>query len=195
VASAAARRQSRAINTHKVVTADRQAQAGPSEFLALAAKPPTRTRDLNVQVMAEDSDGIGPCWVTHFRPFEPDFIGEVADEPRSDKGVTWGQQLRFNRAQSIDWGYIKNDCEVGDVSACARFKQRPAEQVASTAARMALTAKQVIIGCSHAGRRSSAESCISDAARAILRIHPIDPLLAQHPAHKQQHIIEHRHAG
>jgi hypothetical protein len=35
--------------------------------------------------MTEDSDGHWTLLGHHFRPFEPDFIGEVADEPRSVK--------------------------------------------------------------------------------------------------------------
>ena len=120
----------------EVVTADRQnptvsaavrqAQAGLSEFLALAAKPPANTRDFKVQVMVEDSNGIETFWIIHFRPIDRGFIGEVANEPRIVKSVSWGQQLRFNREQITDWGYLKNDRQVGSFTVCALFKEMPA---------------------------------------------------------------------
>jgi uncharacterized protein YegJ (DUF2314 family) len=79
--------------------------------------------------MAEDSNGIETFWITHFRPLEQGFIGEVANEPRIVKSVTWGQQLRFTREQITDWGYLKNDRQVGSFTICALFKEMPAEQV------------------------------------------------------------------
>lgn len=112
-----------------VSAAVRQAQAGLSEFLALAAKPPANTRDFKVQVMVEDSNGIETFWIIHFRPIDRGFIGEVANEPRIVKSVSWGQQLRFNREQITDWGYLKNDRQVGSFTVCALFKEMPAEQV------------------------------------------------------------------
>jgi uncharacterized protein YegJ (DUF2314 family) len=126
-------------DSNEVVSADRQdpaisaavrqAQAGLTEFLALAAKPPANTSGFRVQVMAEDSNGIETFWITHFRPLEQGFIGEVANEPRIVKSVTWGQQLRFTREQITDWGYLKNDRQVGSFTICALFKEMPAEQV------------------------------------------------------------------
>jgi uncharacterized protein YegJ (DUF2314 family) len=126
-------------DTNEVVTSDRQnpavsaavrqAQAGLTEFLALAAKPPANTRDYKVQVMAEDSNGIETFWITPFRALEQGFIGTVANEPRIVKSVTWGQQLRFTREQITDWGYLKNGRQVGSFTICALFKDMPAEQV------------------------------------------------------------------
>ena len=111
-----------------ISAAVRQAQAGLSEFLALAAKPPADTSGFRVQVMAEDSNGIETFWITPFRPLEQDFIGEVANQPRIVKSVTWGQQLRFTREQITDWGYLKNGRQVGSFTICALFKEMPAEQ-------------------------------------------------------------------
>ncbi|MDX1724430.1 MAG: DUF2314 domain-containing protein [Pseudomonas sp.] len=126
-------------DTNEVVTADRQnpavsaavrqAQAGLTDFLALAAKPPADTRDFRVQVMVEDSNGIETFWITHFRPLEQGFIGELANEPQIVKSVTWGQQLRFTREQITDWGYLKNGRQVGSFTVCALFKEMPPEQV------------------------------------------------------------------
>lgn len=115
-------------NPH-VSAAVRHAQAGLSDFLALAAKPPANTRDFKVQVMVEDINGIETFWITHFRPLDRGFIGEVANEPRIVKSVAWGQQLRFNREQITDWGYLNNDRQVGSFTVCALFKEMPAEQV------------------------------------------------------------------
>ncbi len=112
-----------------VSAAVRQAQAGLSDFLALAAKPPANTRDFKVQVMAEDSNGIETFWITHFKPLQQGFIGEVANEPQIVKSVVWGQQLRFTREQITDWGYLKNGRQVGSFTICALFKDMPAEQV------------------------------------------------------------------
>lgn len=126
-------------DTNEVVSADRQnpavsaavrqAQAGLSDFLALAAKPPADTRDFRVQVMVEDNNGIETFWITHFRPLEQGFIGELANEPQIVKSVTWGQQLRFTREQITDWGYLKNGRQVGSFTVCALFKEMPPEQV------------------------------------------------------------------
>ncbi|MDX1367476.1 YegJ family protein [Pseudomonas sp.] len=112
-----------------VSAAVRQAQAGLTDFLALAAKPPADTRDFRVQVMVEDSNGIETFWITHFRPLEQGFIGELANEPQIVKSVTWGQQLRFTREQITDWGYLKNGRQVGSFTVCALFKEMPPEQV------------------------------------------------------------------
>ena len=112
-----------------VSAAVRQAQAGLSDFLALAAKPPANTRDFKVQVMAEDSNGIETFWITHFTPLQQRFIGEVANEPQIVKSVVWGQQLRFTREQITDWGYLKNGRQVGSFTICALFKDMPPEQV------------------------------------------------------------------
>ena len=112
-----------------VSAAVRQAQAGLSDFLALAAKPPANTRDFKVQVMAEDSNGIETFWITHFKPLQQGFIGEVANEPQIVKSVVWGQQLRFTREQITDWGYLKNGRQVGSFTICALFKDMPPEQV------------------------------------------------------------------
>lgn len=126
-------------DTNEVVTSDRQnpavsaavrqAQAGLADFLALAAKPPANTRDFKVQVMAEDSNGIETFWITHFRPLEQGFVGEVANAPRVVKSVVWGQQLRFTREQITDWGYLKNGRQVGSFTVCALFEEMPPEQV------------------------------------------------------------------
>ena len=112
-----------------VSAAVRQAQAGLSDFLALAAKPPANTRDFKVQVMAEDSNGIETFWITHFKPLQQGFICEVANEPQIVKSVVWGQQLRFTREQITDWGYLKNGRQVGSFTICALFKDMPPEQV------------------------------------------------------------------
>ncbi len=112
-----------------VSAAVRQAQAGLNDFLALAAKPPANTRDFKVQVMAEDSNGIETFWITHFKPLQQGFVGEVANEPQIVKSVVWGQQLRFTREQITDWGYLKNGRQVGSFTICALFKDMPAEQV------------------------------------------------------------------
>lgn len=128
-----------AAETDRIVTADRQdpaisaavrqAQAGLDDFLQLAAKPPANTSGYKVQVMVSDAYGIETFWVVRFRALDDGFIGELANEPRIVKSVTWGQQLRFGREQITDWGYLKNGRQVGNFTVCALFKQMPAEQV------------------------------------------------------------------
>lgn len=128
-----------AAETDRIVTAERQdpaisaavreAQAGLDEFLQLAANPPANTSGYKVQVMVTDDYGIETFWVVPFRALEDGFIGELANEPRIVKSVTWGQQLRFGREQITDWGYLKNGRQVGNFTVCALFKQMPAEQV------------------------------------------------------------------
>jgi uncharacterized protein YegJ (DUF2314 family) len=113
-----------------ISAAVRQAQAGLTDFLKLAAAPPAGTRDSRVQVMVEDGYGIEAFWITHFRPLEQGYIGEVANEPRVVKSVSWGQQLRFTREQVTDWGYLRNGRQVGSFTVCALFKEMPAEQAA-----------------------------------------------------------------
>ncbi|MFI8581421.1 YegJ family protein [Ectopseudomonas khazarica] len=127
-------------DTNEVVTADRQdaaiaaavreAQRTLDDFLQLAAAPPAGTQGFRVQVMVEDEHGIETFWITHFRVLDQGFVGEVANEPRVVKSVTWGQQLRFSREQITDWGYLRNGRQVGSFTVCALFKQMPAEQAA-----------------------------------------------------------------
>lgn len=127
-------------DANEVVTADRQdqtisaavreAQRGLDGFLQVAASRPAGTRDFRVQVMVEDDHGIETFWITHFRPLGQGFIGEVANEPRIVRSVTWGQQLRFSREQITDWGYLRNGRQVGSFTVCALLKQMPVEQAA-----------------------------------------------------------------
>jgi uncharacterized protein YegJ (DUF2314 family) len=128
-----------AAGSDRIVSADRQdpaiaaavrdAQAGLDGFLQLAANPPANTHGYKVQVMVVDDYGIETFWVLRFRPFEDGFIGELANQPRIVKSVTWGQQLRFDREQITDWGYLKKGRQVGNFTVCALFKQMPADQV------------------------------------------------------------------
>ena len=125
-------------DTNEVVTAERQnpaiaaavrqAQDGLDDFLKLAAAPPEGTREFKVQVMVEDQHGIETFWITDFRALAHGFVGEVANEPRVIRSVTWGQQLRFTKEQITDWGYLKNDRQVGSFTICALFKDMPVEQ-------------------------------------------------------------------
>jgi len=113
-----------------IAAAVREAQRTLDDFLQLAAAPPAGTQGFRVQVMVEDEHGIETFWITHFRVLDQGFVGEVANEPRVVKSVTWGQQLRFSREQITDWGYLRNGRQVGSFTVCALFKQMPAEQAA-----------------------------------------------------------------
>lgn len=112
-----------------IAAAVREAQAGLDGFLQLAENPPANTQGYKVQVMVSDDYGIETFWVLHFRALEKGFIGELANEPRVVKSVTWGQQLHFTREQITDWGYLKNGRQVGNFTICALFKEMPVEQV------------------------------------------------------------------
>ena len=58
----------------------RQAQAGLNDFLALAARQPANARDVEVQVMADDSNGIETFWITPFKPLQQGYTGEGANQ-------------------------------------------------------------------------------------------------------------------
>lgn len=113
-----------------IAAAVREAQRGLDDFLHLAAAPPAGTQGFRVQVMVEDEHGIETFWITRFRGLDQGFIGEVANQPRVVKSVTWGQALRFSREQITDWGYLRNGRQVGSFTVCALLKQMPAEQAA-----------------------------------------------------------------
>lgn len=113
-----------------MVAAISKAQATLDTFLATAAKPPAGTSGYKLKVAVADGADTEHFWVLPFRATAKGFEGVLANEPNIVSNVKMGQTIKFIRKDISDWGYLKNERQVGSFTVCALFKKMSKDEVA-----------------------------------------------------------------
>ncbi len=106
-----------------------KAQATLDTFLATAAKPPAGTSGYKLKVAVADGADTEHFWVLPFRATEKGFEGTLANDPQIVRNVKSGQTIKFTRKEISDWGYVKNERQVGSFTVCALFKKMSKDEV------------------------------------------------------------------
>ncbi len=117
-------------NADPVMTAAiAKAQATLDTFLATAAKPPAGTSGYKLKVAVADGPDTEHFWVLPFRATATGFEGTLANDPQIVSNVKMGQTIKFTRKEISDWGYEKNQRQVGSFTVCALFKKMSKDEV------------------------------------------------------------------
>jgi uncharacterized protein YegJ (DUF2314 family) len=111
-----------------MVAAIKQAREGLDAFLALSKAPPKGTEGYKLKVMVRDGSKVEHFWVTPFHTTKNGFEGILANNPETVTNVTAGQNLKFTRKDISDWGYTRNDRQVGSYTVCVLFKKMTKEE-------------------------------------------------------------------
>jgi uncharacterized protein YegJ (DUF2314 family) len=117
-----------------------KAQATLDDFLRIAGHPPPGLASLALKVRVSEGQKREYFWVSPFR-VEPDgFSGTLNNQPRLVQGVKQGQQLKFTRADVVDWMYYDTAKKRmhGNFTACAQLTRESPQDQASFKAKYGL---------------------------------------------------------
>lgn len=93
----------------EMVAAVAKAQATLDFFLRIRAKPPADASDFRVKVKFRVDNGFEQLWVSPFRPTPNGFVGFLDENGHHIKTLRVGQEVRFERDDISDWGYMLHD--------------------------------------------------------------------------------------
>jgi uncharacterized protein YegJ (DUF2314 family) len=101
-------------------------------FLAhLAAKDPGLAEPV-LKVKIADGNAVEYFWVVDIQKVPAGFSGTINNDPELVSNVHNGQAITFERSQIYDWSYqdAKTGRMVGNFTACALLKHKPAQEAA-----------------------------------------------------------------
>jgi uncharacterized protein YegJ (DUF2314 family) len=91
------------------------------EFLKLRSSPPPGAEKFELKVRFSEGDDVEYMWVSPFRNIGNRFEGVLNNQPRALNSVRYGEQVKFDRDQIVDWGYFHNNKTYGHFSTCLLF--------------------------------------------------------------------------
>jgi uncharacterized protein YegJ (DUF2314 family) len=101
-----------------------QAGKGLESFLAMWKNPPAGTSKFFVKVGMSENGSTEYFWISGFRKEKNGFIGAISEEPQMVTSVKLGDEIKFTKAQIVDWLYSKNGKMVGNYTQCAILKKQ-----------------------------------------------------------------------
>jgi uncharacterized protein YegJ (DUF2314 family) len=105
-----------------------KAQATLDQFLSVWRAKPAGASEFRLKVRIRDGVNSEHFWVEPFRPTQNGFEGILANEPRLVKHVKNGQQIRFQREDITDWGYVRDGKQIGSFTVCVMLKTASKDQ-------------------------------------------------------------------
>jgi uncharacterized protein YegJ (DUF2314 family) len=108
------------------------ARATLDTFLPIAASKDPRYSTVSLKVTVRQGKKTEYLWVSPFTVKGDTFTGSVNNEPTIVTNVNPGQDIKFKRADIVDWLYVDTQTQVmhGNFTTCVQMKNAPAEEIA-----------------------------------------------------------------
>jgi uncharacterized protein YegJ (DUF2314 family) len=112
-----------------MANAIKTARSQLNDFFKVAENPPANTTNFKLKVMFKDGNTVEHMWVQPFTKTKTGFEGTLVNEPRHVSNVKNGQLIQFQLQEISDWGYLKNNRQVGSFTVCVLFSKMNPETV------------------------------------------------------------------